>query len=367
MYRGNIEKSIVELNELIESESRDEQKYQKWFEDNPIVFKSLGYVDVISQPRVDVGDSYEEPDFIVKTTNGEWEIFEIKTPFEDLVTSDNRRPKFYSTINKYISQCHTYSECLDEASVRERLSNKYSIERIRKRPKSILVAGLSEGEDIKTAHKLSKRKTPNIKLFTYDDLYQSLKRHRKFHFDRYDKSGGISIYAVISLLKKPRTSVSNHILDIGKNKNKNRVSIFINKEEFICVRVKDVQGKEKTAKSREPLPRKTYNSEEIFQFEVGVGERMGFISVQIGWDYHADIRIGEFPFHAPEELVLGSDWSGSAPSWFNLKTILVFSNIIPFDDRHRLISTMKEGSAQVDSEAEFRGSGYLSTEGHPAD
>jgi hypothetical protein len=366
MNREIIEKAIVELEILLEDENNSEEDYQEWFESHEVVFNTLGFSDFIAHPHFSQSSGYEKPDFIVQSPNGEWKIFEIKTPFQSIATKHKRRPKFYQSVEGFVTQCQNYSESLDERLVREYLQDRYDISGLRKRPLSILVVGLSKTEDMEVVHTLANRRNPSLTILTYDDILRSLKRKRLFSFENYDDADGLSIYTVISLLKKPRSASVNHILDVGKKESYNRISIFINDSDHICIKVYDTDGEVWEARSHQPLSPSAYNSENLFQFEVGVNEGLGFLSIQIGWDYKIDMNIPEFPFLSPKEFVIGSNWSGQAPSWFNHKALLVLSNILPFEVKKDVLATLMQGSDQLDWEDEFRGDGCVSTEGHPA-
>ncbi len=51
-FKSLIEKALGELSLIVDSQA-DENTFQKWFEDNEIVFQCMGYTRVIPHPRLE--------------------------------------------------------------------------------------------------------------------------------------------------------------------------------------------------------------------------------------------------------------------------------------------------------------------------
>src|SRR5689334_22718770 len=116
--KSELAQSIICLDKLLQKREKDEAKYQQFFEENPIVFRALGYRRALpftkrsgrSLPRDEYSQLKPEPDFLVEKENNLFEIFEIKTPIakELIVDSNKYRERFTSEITSYISQTVTY-------------------------------------------------------------------------------------------------------------------------------------------------------------------------------------------------------------------------------------------------------------------
>lgn len=102
MDRQQLELAISELNRLLADLSNREDKFQKWFEDHPVIFQTLGYQRVISQPNLQVLTKTFIPDFLVQRVDGLWEIFELKRPDTDVLRDMERRQVFMLTLNNTI-------------------------------------------------------------------------------------------------------------------------------------------------------------------------------------------------------------------------------------------------------------------------
>jgi len=68
--------AIIELKGLIKELDAEEEKFQSWFERNPVAFSALGFNRWIPHPSIDceTGEKFI-PDFIVEDFYGIWRIF----------------------------------------------------------------------------------------------------------------------------------------------------------------------------------------------------------------------------------------------------------------------------------------------------
>lgn len=369
---------------LITSDSTSEGDFQKWCESHPVIFIALGYVRQIPHPRIHAtnGKLYI-PDFLVQRSNGSWEIFELKTPSASILKNKERRETFYASFEDYLSQCHDYSEALDEASVRTQLEHEHSINLKNKKPPSILVAGSSEGLDAERLFRLCSRRTPPITVFTYDDIKAALISYRTFNFERYDSAQGLSVHSVLCIHKPENPPFVNHILDLGEKENQDRVSIYIDERGYLRINVWDSNGDQHTARAAKPFQHSDYEILRWLIIEVGVSEGFGFISIQIDGNYSTDIKIQDFPFGISHEWVIGSDWKAAQPSWFSLVELAVINRVLTFDEKIRLRQhTINAGknfppeimdfdwsayyTAGFGLQFEFKGHKWMHTAGHPS-
>lgn len=337
MDRQNIEEAIQSLDLLLRADSEREGDFQRWCELHPLVFLALGFHRQISHPNIQAADgNVYIPDFIAQRPNGSWEIIELKTPSAKILKNKDRRETFYSCFEDYLSQCHEYSEALDEASARAELESKYNIDLMHKRPTSILIAGSGEALDIDRLFRLCSRRNPPISVYTYDDIRSALSSYRTFNFGGYDSADGICVHSVLYIHKSEGEPTVNHILDIGLHPDRDRVAIFVDLQGFLRLRVWDSNGEQHNARAEKPFDSEAYDVRRWFLFEVGVSDGFGFISIQMEGRYYADIRIQDFPFRVSHEYVIGSDWEAKQPSWFSFVEMAVIDRALTFAEKLKL-------------------------------
>lgn len=242
MSRQELENALYEIDFLlsyeIHGENFGEDEYQKWFEKYRIVFDLLGYKNVIPHPRLEAEDQTKEvliPDFLVQGIDDIWSIFEIKRPDTEILKNKTRRQDFYSSFSSYISQCLDYSEFFDDKANREAFNSKYNIT-VFKDPRCTLVSGRNEGLDKSIVQKLIVgRRNAIIDLKTYDDIINTVEYHRSKRYGQYDDIEGFTAGGIFSVRKLQRKN--NYLVDMGKNLRRNRISIYINKHDRLCLRL----------------------------------------------------------------------------------------------------------------------------------
>lgn len=383
MNRLKVEEAIDSLDALLHSDTACEADFQAWFENHPVAFIILGFQRQIPHPSIHAasGDTYI-PDFIAQRPNGAWEIFELKTAAADILRDKNRREAFYASFESYLSQCHEYAEALDDSAVRDDVEKRYDINLLQKRPSSIIVAGSSEALDVERLFRLCSRRTPPVTVYTYDDVRAALVSYRTFNFGSYDSADGISVHSVMYLHRPDNGPSINHILDIGVNPDRDRVSIYVDEKGFIRIKVFDSNGEQHSARSAAPLDPHLYETPHWFLFEVGISDGFGFISIQIDGRYYADMRLHDFPIHISHEYVIGSDWHATAPSWFSFIELAVIDRALSFNEkvqmREHSMRAGKDFSAEImglnwsayysagAGRLEFKGHKWMHTAGHPA-
>lgn len=151
MNKNLLFKAIYELYELLFiNKVNEENQYQKYLENNPIVFEALDY-DVVESfekssgnklPKNEELNFRPEPDFIArKQLNGQIEIFEIKTPFvgEIITTKNGQRTKFTAKTEEYFSQVSEYIDSIDRCSdIRKKIAEIMKVEECKTDRKSVV-------------------------------------------------------------------------------------------------------------------------------------------------------------------------------------------------------------------------------------
>lgn len=365
MRRETVEDAITSLEDLLDEPDSIEADFQNWFEQHPIVFQALGFSRYIPQPVFrDIDGEEWRPDFLVQRSNGRWEIFELKLPGTALIRNARRRVKFYAAFEKYISQCHEYSEVLDQETTRREVEKRYELDLLNKRPRSILVAGRSVGVEYQKLYTLADRRNPPISVYTYDDIRDALVAFRTVSFSKYDEAEGFSLVALVNLQAIPNSSANrNHLLDIGYHRNRDRVSVFIDSKSFLNLKIWDSEGRTHEVRSRRQLRGSDYGRTMLLLFEAGVGSDFGFISIQVDGSYRADVRIQHFPFRMQSDSVIGSDWSGTAPSWFLMGTYLIIGTILNLKQKTNLRKTLLSKTPK--KWMKFEGGQFLASKSHP--
>lgn len=301
MSRQELENALYDIGSLlsyeIHREPIGEDEYQKWFDEYRIVFDLLGYKNVIPHPRLEPEYQTKEiliPDFLVQGIDDIWAIFEIKRPDTEILKRNTRRQDFYSSFNSYISQCLDYSEFFDDKANREAFNSKYNIT-VFKDPRCILVSGRNEGLDKSVIQKLIVgRRNAIIDLKTYDDIINTIEYHRAKRYGQYDDIEGFTAGGIFSVSKLQ--GKNNFIVDIGMNWRKNRISIYINKHDRLCLRVLDNNGKEYTTKMKIGSSYLCYDELFAMCFEVGIAKSSTIICLEINCEHFKDIYIDNIKF-----------------------------------------------------------------------
>jgi len=81
---------------LVEAPNQKEEHYQKWFENNRMIFSVLGFSEEIPHPcSINIEGEAYIPDFLARDCSGSWFVFELKRPDIKVHTQKNRRRTFY--------------------------------------------------------------------------------------------------------------------------------------------------------------------------------------------------------------------------------------------------------------------------------
>ena len=180
--------AIYRLFRLLDDRISSEDEYQRFFENNPVVFEVLGYdawasFEKRSGNRLpnDPDRGYRpEPDFICgRTTKGELVAFEIKTPIRrSMLTSlsPGKRKKFKADIESYISQTTEYVEFLRGFPEAREVACRTISMPVAKVFSGVLVYGLSWDGELPDIALMASRRSPPIEVIAYDQLLDTLAR-----------------------------------------------------------------------------------------------------------------------------------------------------------------------------------------------
>jgi hypothetical protein len=128
------EHAMQKLAGLVRQGDFAEAQYQKWFEDNRVIFEIYGCKTVLPHPELvqnrgitPADRSVLIPDFMVERIDGTWEIFEIKRPDTPILKESIRRQTFYASMHEYIQQISEYIEYFDDSNNRADFLKKYGV------------------------------------------------------------------------------------------------------------------------------------------------------------------------------------------------------------------------------------------------
>lgn len=241
MKRTRLEQAINRLARLLRDNESAEERYQKYFENNPVVFEFLGYDAFYPKLHLSLPDGgYLEPDFLVKRPDGLFEIFELKTPQERLVKEKRHREGFYAKIDDYIRQVSKYSRYFNDRENRTRVLKDYSLD-VQEKPDMVLVAGVDDGVDKKLLHLIARERSIALRIFTYDELLSRLQFHHARLFGHSENLSGASWHAVITL-HKVNVQRRQYIFDAGDSLSKNRWSIYLDERDIFHFEIIDWDG-----------------------------------------------------------------------------------------------------------------------------
>ena len=287
MNRQEFENALNELDILLSVPNINEDYLQKWFENHSIVFDLLGYKHTIPHPQLRTeNNELLIPDFLVQKFDGIWEIFEIKRPDTDVLKNRKTRVEFYSSFRDYISQCHEYNEFFDDSANREKFNSENGIS-VQKNLKSTVIAGRNKGLKREEIQKILFREGAKITHSSYDDIRTTIEYHRCKSYSQYDGVKGITFSGLVTFRKLENKN--NFLFDFGRDAIRNRVSVFIDPDNHLTLRVIDDDKRDYLIKIEENSYGFQYEKECFLCFEIGVSKDTTMISLEIDGKYFRDI------------------------------------------------------------------------------
>jgi hypothetical protein len=341
MDSSAVDAAIRELTSLLDRDADREQEFQDWFERHPVTLTVLGFAKWLAQQRIraENGEVFI-PDFLARRHNGRWEIVELKTPQAKVLLDRERRQAFYAAFQSYVAQCQEYSEALDVRSVRDEFAERTGIN-LQPRPRTLLIAGRSAMLEREKVAVLCNRLVPPVEHLTYDDLLAALHQYRVVHFG--DSSvGGVTVSAVIGFVKPPQPYLNSHLIDVGVHAKRDRIALFVNPAGVIGVDVYDSFGDVHRVRGSRALREDEYLRPHHLIFQVGTVASSAFISVELDGEVIADARVQSLPFVLSDAMALGTDFTGSAKSWFRLWQLIVTQGTLTPEMRHALRQAAQE-------------------------
>ncbi len=185
--KKTLDQVIKKFEKHIKEKKFDEKKWQKFLHEEVFFFIS-NYIESIREADVNFGKTEEgakKPDFVWIDLYGFLDVFEIKTPFTDILAKriDKSHKNYYfsSDAAKAISQIEKYILFLERNvdGFEKYLSKQTKIPFSVLKPKAFLIIGnskeLEANPDKKKDFRVLRRLFKNIEFITFDELLDNLK------------------------------------------------------------------------------------------------------------------------------------------------------------------------------------------------
>jgi Domain of unknown function (DUF4263) len=352
---AEVERSIVELEELLAENPEDEAKYQKLFEEYPVILEVLGYGERLSRPRLTKHDGgYFEPDFLAARPSGLWEIVDLKTPNEELLLGLSRRERFTAKFQSYISQVHEYDEYFDDFEHRKNALERLGVD-VQRRPNKVLIIGRDADTDKREVHHQLTRLASTVSVFTYDDVLSALAQaHGMFTGEGASADSGLSMFLQIAF-DNPKEERRGYVFDfVGERRN--RLSLYLNERRRLVLEVTMEDGEILAVPI--DLPPHTSASPLLINVEAGVRGMQGVMQVRIEDSIAGQLNLtGNDVRRAMgfSRATLGTDVDYTCGGWFGLLEWAMYSKLIGFRDRLALVEYFMRKRETTDTMIIFSG------------
>lgn len=367
-FRSLVEKALGELSLIIDG-VYDENTFQKWFENNEIVFKCMGYTKVFPHPKIEsdnVQDGLYVPDFMGLNNLGLWEIIEIKPAKAKIIKDSKRRHTLRASTEEYLSQCAEYSRLFGDRGYRDKFNKRYGVN-CHKTPNVNLIMGRStELDKAQLAEILSVRSNPHISIMTFDDVrdcvYQAINNS---HGISSEKSNGLCVLFSATILNGKG---EYFILDMCKKGGKSRIKIYV-KNNKIYLEVIDRTGANFIGESTEMDFLNVLDKHTSFAVQISVHSDFSSVELLINDTSIIECRQRSFDFDFTDQLdhVIGSDQTGVFHSNMFFGGLIVMQVIPLIEERwilREFISSMTNELGETFL-WEFKGHKFLHTPSHP--
>ena len=324
--RASIETAVVALRHLIDTEPKEESKFQSFLESHPVVLRVLGFQEFWPHPILK-SDSEDDliPDFIGRTVHGFYEIIELKTPSVKLVSGNGRRTRLSQELSKHQTQCDDYIKWFARAENRAWFSNNYEID-ISNEIATLLIAGRNIDRDRARAALIENPRKSRI--LTYDDVLSALEFNRKDLFGKYENAEGIMIMMSLTVFRSEETQT---LVTTGSYERGIYVSVEIDKSMRVRARI-TFGSSSISVLSKSPIAEEQPIS---LLISASVIDGKAFLHVYHGVEEQEEIDVyTDFEGNVFSDIcVVGGDFDGAKPSAFVLHEIVITKSICDFESR----------------------------------
>ena len=184
--------------------------------------------------------------------------------------------------------------------------------------------------------------------------------------NRFEGSSGIAIY--LSLVLIPLPDKDNFILDIGTEKARNRLSIFLDFQDNLCLRFHDNNGLRHFIQAGANDCAYRYGEATYLSFQMTHSQGEIMLSIESGGWSHFYIK----PSHVSMDIfqkfhyVMGSDIFGTAETNMSLMELCVFSKLLTLEDQNNMKDYLRRRIIEgYKSSVHFQGNQFLNSTNHP--
>jgi hypothetical protein len=344
MTRTEIEDAINQLTYLLYKEEFAEEKYQEYFEQNPCVFKILGYSNAYPRLRLPrSGGGWYEPDFLLKRSSDDlFEILDLKTPQEKLIpTRKKYRKRFYAKIEDYISQVEEYAEYFNDSESRNKVKDIHTLD-IQASPEITIVVGTDKDVDKKQLHQLLSRRTHRPHIYTYDDILSSLQFYHATLFGHTENISGVAWYGLLTP-HRVNTQKPKYVFDAGNDPAKNRWSIYLDEHNALHFEIFDSEGSSYSISVRHSTHGLNFESQCHVICEFGNSDNFSIMRILINNRTAAEQQF-QFPISIPSDLdfTIGTDIEKKYFGSFTLAAVAIYKIVPTFRQRAAIFQAMLE-------------------------
>jgi len=366
--------AISTLKRLLATPRCAEEQFQSWFEENPIVFQTLGYRKWLPQPRLPTdGGGRFEPDFLVEDHTGVWSVFEIKRHDTPVLKNPHRRTDFRADFSTYIQQCREYAEYFRESKGRTHAFEAYGIH-VQKDVPSLIVAAVDDVVDFSVARSLLVDRSGTVQLTTYSEVLRSLER--QLNFLAADTLGHRGL-TVVLLGDLPLDRPEQVLIDFGSDRSRSRCSLGLSGKRVFCS-MRDENGETRRWDIDRPLVLELANGPSLSLLEMQVGISASALHVSVHFNRRCIMRLktSAIPMDV-EKLVggfaVGTNVTGLVPSHFEAVELIIYARTMSPTEQLQIYAHLDEVYRYYLSPLAirrphaigFRGNHWLFTPGHP--
>jgi hypothetical protein len=185
----------------------------------------------------------------------------------------------------------------------------------------------------------------------------------------FENKPGLSVHLCAALLPIDGDNV-NYVLDIGIERNRNRLSLFIDSTHHLTLRFIDSFGVE--SKIRGAHCRWLYNRPSYLYLEVSSTEAAVLLTLSTElWDYARKVSVSELDLEDMLHFVLGSDVSGSAKTHLMMYEKVVCQRMLTESERDQMrdyfYRNIADGKYQqgIYFKSDDKNNKFLHSSGHP--
>lgn len=367
--RTTFEAALADLLELASRPDEPEASFQSWFERHRIAFEVYGFTEVLAHPSLETSSGEEFiPDFLVRRTDGLWEVFELKRLDTPILTKARRRRTFTAEFAKYVRQCREYAHYFRDDAHRARFESRYGVRIEQADLDSTIVAGLNEDVDRALVYSLLvEHGAGRVRHATFDDVAALIDRERTRHYGATEDLRGVGIYIVATLFpltiaggRPPRTM----LFDIGTDADRNRVTVFVDAKDRLCLEARDDTGEIHPVRVAAGAGW-SFGQRTQFAFELGLGDSFAVQTVEADGRVLAENRTDPFALELSEHHVMGSDLHGEGWSAMDLEEVIVFNRTLPFETKFQARAHLARRMSRPGNSIRYFGHTFMHSNGHP--